>query len=141
MYIGLPLTAHEAARLFGLKITSPYAEDSWCRAYDLRDKINNWFESNGMKIRLYSTDKGQLVLGYLLKHASDVSNRFVSTTEMIMVLLEHKQLFMNEIKSYINNFEEVTIEAHWPEAHGPKYLENYPETIRFVEPFVIEFPL
>jgi hypothetical protein len=134
LYIGIPVTIQEAYRLFDINIdktTNTICSEKNVRyhfaRYYLSDYLNKFFESKRLDLRIFATDKGQYIVGYKIEEPFDVWNKFITATDLVIVILNLKKKFTFEIQDYKNNFTKLTIEK----------MEGEPEIIEFQEPFII----
>jgi hypothetical protein len=137
LYFGLPLAFEEAFRLFSLDLEE--TKQNIIKKYNLNvnsymdcyfmDYLNKFFIDLEMKIRVFYTDKGQLIIGYEIKEVSNFNKEFLNVDQLIGLLGELKELFTEETKKYWGNFEEVLLE----------HMEDEPEIVSFPLPYVIEY--
>ena len=137
LYFGLPLAFEEAFRLFSLdleetkqNIIKKYnlSENSYMDSYFL-EYFNKFFSDEEMKMRVFYTDKGQLIIGYEIVEVSNFNKEFLNVDQLISLLGELKELFTEETKKYWTGFEEVLLE----------HMEDEPEIVSFPLPYVIEY--
>jgi hypothetical protein len=122
VYFGIPVNMNEAYRLFGLE----KKVDDTCQSWD---DLMVFLKEKGMRMELFATDKGQFILGYIIKEPSDVWTKFTNVDQSIHILTMLKTEFSWEIEPYKANFREVELE----------YMEGEPETVRFMVPYIIEY--
>jgi len=138
VYFGLPVTCREAYRLFDenynqteLGIIEKYRlfrENPFTDPYMI-EELNKFFTRRGLKMRIYSTDKGQCIVGYIIDEASDVSYTFIDVDNFITKLTNLKTKFALEAAQYSSNFQHVTLER----------MENDPIEVSFPVPYIIEY--
>jgi len=137
LYFGLPVTFQEAFRLFGLDI-----EEAKCEIMEkykmnrtvfmdchFLDRLNRFFESKEMVMRVFYTDKGQAIIGYEIKEISVFQNKFTNVSKFMTILTTLKTRFSEETDAWRANFAEVTLE----------HMEDEPETVSEPEPYIIEY--
>jgi hypothetical protein len=137
VYFGIPLTCNEAFRIFGLDFEiikqQLMVKNNWKREfihdYYFRDGINDYFIKMSKKIRLYSTDKGQCIVGYIIEEPSDVWEKFINVDEFMTLLIKLKSQFAEEILDLKADLSEVTLE----------YMEGEPEIVRYPAPYIISY--
>ena len=127
VYFGFPVTIREAYRLFDVKFEE--TERTWFLQGMALQHLDTHFENLGLSIQLYSTDKGQCIVGYEIEEVSNVWSKFINVDEFINKLTTLKETFAQDINKYIQNFSEVTLE----------YMEGEPEKISFPIPYIIEY--
>lgn len=139
LYFGLPVTCQEAFRLFGLDFERvkcdimqkhSLTENMYVDCYFV-DHANNFFKSKNLKMRVFYTDKGQCIVGYKIENTSVFERKFVKASDFVNMLEKLDFRFRYEI-TIINceeNFNKITLE----------HIEDEPETVEGVEPYVIEF--
>ena len=139
LYFGLPVTCQEAFRLFGLDFERvkcdimqkhSLTENMYGDCYFV-DHANNFFKSKNLKMRVFYTDKGQCIVGYKIENTSVFERKFVKASDFVNMLEKLGFRFRYEI-TIINceeNFNKITLE----------HIEDEPETVEGVEPYVIEF--
>ena len=140
VYFGLPITCQETYRIFDIdlemvkrdlierKNINPRFADVCCFA----DELNKHFKQCGKKVRLFSTDKGQFVLGYEIAEVSDVWTKFINMDELVILLAKLKSQFGEEMLDLKADLKKVTLE----------YMEGdeeNPDTVSFPTPYVISF--
>jgi len=139
VYFGLPLTISESIRILGLDMDSDILKikKDYSSYYDhhLFIYLNKYLVDKQDKIatnniiQIYSTDKGQYVLGYELIEISDVWNNIMSVDNMIILLLKCKNKFNKDIKLLNIDLSHVEIE----------HMENYPTYEVLPEPYILEW--
>ena len=140
VYFGLPIKCQEAFRIFGIDmemikrdlIERKKINVRLMSVYDFADELNNHFEHRGKKVRLFSTDKGQFVLGYEIKEVSDVWYKFINMDELVILLEKLKSQFGEEMLDLKADIKKVTLEF----MEGD---EENPEIVNFPTPYVISF--
>ena len=139
LYFGFPVTCQEAFRLFGLDfkqvkcdIMQKYnlTENMYmdCRFVDY---VNNFFKEKHLEMRVFYTDKGQCIVGYKIENTSVFERKFVKASDFTNMLENLGLRFWYEI-TIINceeNFNKITLE----------HMEDEPEIVDGVEPYIIEF--
>jgi hypothetical protein len=140
VYFGLPVTCQEAYRIFGIDlemvkrdlIERKNINQRFMNVWYFADELNKHFEQCDKKIRLFSTDKGQFVLGYEIAEVSDVWNKFINMDELVILLAKLKSQFGEEMLDLKADLKKVTLE----------YMEgdeDNPETVSFPTPYIISF--
>jgi hypothetical protein len=138
LYFGLPVTCKEAYRLFDenynqielgiIEKHRLFYENPFTYPFMIED-LNKFFKRQGLQIRIYGTDKGQCIIGYIIKEPSDVSNAFINVDNFITKLTDLKTRFALETAEYSLNFQTVTLER----------MENEPLEISCPVPYIIEY--
>lgn len=125
LYFGLPVTLEEACRILDIGF-----DESIDNYYEIYLKVNKFLEKDlSSDIRVYSTDKGQYVVGYKIKETDDVWDEFCSADKLIMMLVNLKAKFAKEMTRLEADLSEVTLE----------YMEGEPKIVFNPEPFVMSW--
>jgi hypothetical protein len=139
VYFGLPVTCKEAYRLFGQNYNQTelgiiekhrmFRENPYTDPFMI-EHLNKFFQSIKLLIRIFYTDKGQCIIGYIIDEPSDVSNKFVDVDKFITILTDLKARFAVETSGYSWYFNRVTLER----------MENEPvEILGPITPYIIEY--
>jgi hypothetical protein len=138
VYFGLPININEAIRIIKLdndtminKIKKDHPH--YC-THLLYKYINEYLTkhqniNSKHKMLIYSTDKGQFVLGYELIEISDVWNNIISVDKTIVLLLELKKKFHTDIRLFQIDLSCVAIE----------HMESEPTYENFPDPYILEW--
>lgn len=103
VYFGLPLNLDEVIRI--LNISELIDNNLELLRYPIKDyqmdsfkyeQINKYLKSL-TKLNLFSTDKGQYILGYKIQQIDDVWNNFTTTDKLIEILNQLKTDFEEDI--------------------------------------------
>jgi hypothetical protein len=136
IYFGLPVTKKEAFRLFNINyekikydIEQKHKSSYYSTECYLFDYLVCHFEEIGLQLKIFSTDKGQIIVGYEIREPSDVWNKFINVDQFIIMLSNLKTQFALETKDYEINFREVELER----------MEGEPEIVRCPIPYIIEY--
>ena len=81
LYVGLPVCYEEAFRIFGINIED--SNEIIMQKFNVKDKnkiyyyhyieyLKRFLEDKNSEIKIYSTDKGQFIIGYCIQDNSDV---------------------------------------------------------------------
>lgn len=139
LYFGFPVTCQEAFRLFNLDFEQVkcdimqkhrLTENMYMDCYFV-DYANNFFKSKKLEMRVFYTDKGQCIVGYKIENTSVFERKFVKACDFTNMLEKLGVRFWYEI-TIINceeNFKKITLE----------HMEDEPEIVEGVEPYIIEF--
>jgi hypothetical protein len=137
LYFGLPVVCKEAFRLFSLNFEEVKSEVM--RKYKLSenmymdcyfvDYLNAFFEREKMDIRIFYTDKGQCIVGYEIIEVNIFQKNYINVSKFVTLLQYLKTAYAQTTAKYIENFSEVELE----------HMEDEPETVKFPEPFIIDF--
>jgi hypothetical protein len=124
IYIGYPVRMKEAYRIFGQQMQ--YGE------FDYKnDKImSTYLREYGLDV--YSTDKGQYIIGIQVNEFNDMWNHFTNVDESITLLLKYKKLFKEKMRKASANTGHVVIE----------YMESCEDDAEIIfnpEPYVINW--
>jgi hypothetical protein len=138
VYFGLPVTCKEAYRLFGqnyyqtelgiIEKRRLFRENPFTYPFMIED-LNKFFKRQGLQMRIYGTDKGQCIVGYIIDEPSDVSNAFIDVDKFITKITDLKTRFSLETSNYSLNFRQVTLER----------MENEPLEVSCPVPYIIEY--
>lgn len=122
IYFGLPVSLEEAYRLFDEDDEDDYGEN-----------LNDFFKKENMKMRAYSTDKGQYIIGYVIHsdpiEGFDGKNGMKEVDSFIILLTNLKTLYHTEINKYKKNFKNVTLQA----------IENESIEVEYPQPYIIDW--
>ena len=140
VYFGLPIKCQEAFRIFGIDIELIKSDlierkkihPRYMGGWEFAIELNKHFEQCKKKVRLYSTDKGQFILGYVMKEVADVYNNFINMDELVILLAKLKSQFGEEMLDLNADLSNVTLE----------YMEGNnknPHVVNFPTPYVISF--
>jgi len=139
LYFGFPVTCQEAFRLFSLDFEEvkcdimqkhKLTENMYMDCHFV-DYANNFFEEENMEMRVFYTDKGQCIVGYKIGSLSVFEKNFVTYKHLMYSLNHFGTRFWYEVNK-INckeNFNKIVLE----------HMEDEPETVDAIEPYVIEF--
>lgn len=124
-YIGFPLNIGEICRLFREAPPNDYRE------YITIDNIIENKLKGKSNISIYSTDKGQYILGYKMDRFCDVwTNNMLDIDDAIVEILTHNKKLMKELNILgIDMSGNIEIE----------YMEGDPEIVRNPKPRIITF--
>jgi hypothetical protein len=133
LYIGLPVCYEEAFRIFGINIED--SNEIIMQKFNVKDKnkiyyyhyivyLERFLEDKNSEIKIYSTDKGQFIIGYCIQDNSDVWDKFVNIDETIINLLQLKSKFMKEMSELNANLSTVTLEYMEGDRDKPKVVSN-----------------
>jgi hypothetical protein len=139
LYIGLPVCYEEAFRIFGINIED--SNETIMTRFNVKDKnkiyyyhyieyLKRFLEDKNSEIKIYSTDKGQFIIGYNMEDNLDVWNKFVNVDETIINLLQLKSKFMKEMSELNADLSTVALE----------YMEGDRDKLKIVNnpmPYVI----
>ena len=137
VYLGLPLHFLETFRILGIDYTKTIIElvnknnlknNDYVSPY-IYDELNNYLKNKDVNLRIYNTDKGQIILGYEIHEPSDVWDKFTNVDEFITLLGDLKIMFNNEIKKLDGNLEKVIIH----------HMEGEDEIVNFPIPYIISY--
>ena len=93
------------------------------------DYLNAFFEREKMDIRIFYTDKGQCIVGYEIIEVKIFQKNYINVSKFVTLLEYLKTAYAQTTAKYIENFSEVELE----------HMEDETETVKFPEPFIIEF--
>ena len=124
VYFGLPVTTYEAYRIFNINYDK-YKRDHF-------NFLNNYFKDNFTKINIFSTDKGQCIIGYEIHEISDVWNDFINIDQFIILITNLRTKFAIETKRLGANLERITLEKM-------EGSSSDAEIVHFPVPYIIEY--
>lgn len=122
-YFGLPLDMCEIYRL--LNLTHKYDPNKY--SFSQSDYIFDYLKSKNVKMSIYSTDKGQYILGYTIPEIHDVWHNFCKADDLIDILFNLKKLFYEETIKLNICLQNVTLE----------HMEGEPTLVAEAKPVVI----
>lgn len=137
VYFGLPLTLEETYRILNLDFESISNEIRknhnlskntyiWCELFDF---LNTYLEKQYVNIRIYTTDKGQCIFGYIIEEPSDVWNKFINIDQFIILLINQKTSFVLETQKLNANLSKVELE----------HMEGESTIVYYPIPYIIEY--
>ena len=136
VYFGLPVSCKEAIRIIGLNLELLIIQlkNKYKNIGDYIDPyiiegINDYFNQQFLKIKIFGTDKGQYIIGYELTEVSDVWNKFINMDEFIILILKLKKQFYDEMQVLNADLTEVTLE----------HMEGEPEIVKNPVPYIIAY--
>jgi len=139
LYFGFPLSVEETIRIININnlindAVKKYYESSNNRRSNLDIdyfkllEVRKYLEKNS-NLKLYSTDKGQYILGYEIESCCDVWNNFVDVDNFIETLRQLTIKFENDLSFLNSNTSEVVFER----------MENDSIIMRHPKPCVIQW--
>jgi hypothetical protein len=136
VYFGLPVKYDEAIRIFGLNlelimnyIKTHYQYTGTYYNPFIIEYLNMHLKNASVNIKIFTTDKGQYIIGYELKEVSDIWNKFINMDEFIILILKLKKQFYDEMQVLNADLAEVTLE----------HMEGEPEIVKNPVPYVIAY--
>lgn len=144
LYFGIPVDMNEAIRIFGLDISVIEKEiienkpnflknkQEIIYSYDLFQYLDKYFKNHYTDIRIFATDKGQYIIGYVIEEPSDVWNKFINVDEFIILILQLRKKFADEMAALHADLSEVVLE----------YMEGATnaEKTKNPTPYIISYP-
>lgn len=105
-YFGIPVCIEEAFRIFGLNIQM--VENNLINKYNEKKSkydcekikvslceliiyINKYLKKYFVEIKIYTTDKGQCIIGYEVEESTDLWNKFINVDDFIVLILNLKK--------------------------------------------------
>ncbi len=132
-YFGLPLNLNEIIRILNISTLIDDAFESFTRQiydYEIYDKIRRYIKSRSkLNLDLFSTDKGQYILGYEIKEIGDVWNDFVDADQLIEILKQLKTDFEEDMLTLNADLFHVELER----------MENDNIYVNYPKPCVIQW--
>jgi hypothetical protein len=133
LYVGLPVCYEEAFRIFGINIED--SNEIIMQKFNVKDKnkiyyyhyieyLKRFLEDKNSEIKIYSTDKGQFIIGYNMEDNLDVWYKFVNVDETIINLLQLKSKFMKEMSELNADLSTVALEYMEGDRDKPKVVNN-----------------
>jgi hypothetical protein len=133
LYVGLPVCYEEAFRIFRINIED--SNETIMARFNVKDKnkiyyyhyieyLKLFLKDKNSEIKIYSTDKGQFIIGYIIEDNLDVWNKFVNVDETIINLLQLKSKFMKEMDELNANLLTVKLEYMEGDRDNPKIVNN-----------------
>jgi hypothetical protein len=102
IYIGYPVRIMEAYRIFGQ--TMKYDLYNYKNDTDLSKYLQKY------QLDLYSTDKGQHIIGFEIKEFNDMWNHFTNVDESVILIMNNKRIFKERMALAKADTTKVTIE-------------------------------
>ena len=140
VYFGLPLNIDEIIRLLNIsesnikefnehyyrdiKYHTSYFHDNYVKYLIVSSHLKN-----KTKIDIFTTDKGQFILGYRIDEIRDVWNEFMNVDEFIEVLNKLKINFEEDINTLNIDLFHVELER----------MENTSVYVNYPKPFIIDW--
>jgi hypothetical protein len=129
VYFGLPLNLDEVIRILNISDliynkfeTSPYPIKDYQINSFKYEQINKYVKSC-TKLNLFSTDKGQYILGYKIKQIDDVWNNFTTADKLIEILNQLKTDFEEDMITLNADLFHVELER----MENDNIYVNYPQ--------------
>jgi len=104
LYFGFPLNLEETIRILNITYLIDNALEQQQQIDSnlnievfMQSEIKKYLKNNNSKLNLFSTDKGQYVLGYEIESVSDVWNEFIDVNNFIVLLKNLTIEFKNEL--------------------------------------------
>jgi hypothetical protein len=139
LFFGIPVTLEEAYRIFGVDIENVKQEivlKYKCNLgmyhtmqAHLNDYMYTYLGKKAVKLNVISTDKGQHVIGYKIEEDISPWNRFKNVDDFIVLLVDLKKLFYEEMGECNADFSVVTLEI----------MEGESEIVNNPMPYIISF--
>jgi hypothetical protein len=149
VYFGLPLNINEIMRLLNITPHKPeqvakeytnstkyteYNESEYAEYFKYDDQYAKYltvksYLKNKSNIDIFSTDKGQYILGYTIDEIRDVWNNFTNVDELIEILNKLKNDFEKDINILNIDLFHVELER----------MENNPVYVNCPKPFIMEW--
>ena len=138
-YLGIPVCIEEAFRIFGLNIQmiendiinkynekkSKYdCDKTTVSLWELIISINKYFKTYFIEIKIFTTDKGQCIIGYEVEEPTDLWNKFINVDDFIVLILNLKKKFAKEMELLNANLSEVTLEYMEGNKETPEKVKN-----------------
>lgn len=131
VYFGIPVSCKEAFRIFGLDIESVKnrliergIKKSWISDCYFIEDLNKHLETYPVKIQVYSTDKGQNIIGYEVEEPSNVWSKFINVDDFVTLLIQLKVKFSEEMATIGADLSEVTLEYMEGDDENPEKVKN-----------------
>jgi hypothetical protein len=138
VYFGIPVDIYEACRIFGLDIERASFHIMKKYNFDDQDKVVHYLpnylrkvlkKNYDTKIQIHRTYKFQYVIGYEVKEINIIGGRYhlYNVDEFMMLLLQLKKQFTEEMKIMLADLSEVLID----------HIEDEPEVVKEPMPFLV----
>lgn len=141
VYFGLPLNITEIIRLLNINISecnNPTVSNKFGTVtYNLNDEhakylvVTNLLKKNKSKMHIFTTDKGQYILGYSVQEIRDVWNNFTNVDEFIEILNKLKNDFEEDINILNIDLFHVELER----------MENTSVYVNYPKPYIIDWSI
>ena len=126
VYFGYPTNLVNLQKIMNYTIKNP--NKHLTEHNDTFEYVTNILKNKNVDLRLFNTDKGQIILGYEIEEINDVWNNIMNVDEVVILLMQLKNKFECETQIIgINLNYNVEIER----------MENYPITIKNFKPCVL----
>lgn len=141
VYFGLPLNITEIMRLLNINVSecnNPKVIDKFGTfTYNGNDEhakylvITSHLKKNNSKMNIFTTDKGQYILGYRIHEIRDVWNDFTNVDKFIEILNELKNDFEEDINILNIDLFHVELER----------MENTSVYVNYPKPYIMEWSI
>jgi hypothetical protein len=119
VYFGFPINYEEAFRILNLdlelatqnildKNKNLQKDNIWSGYYYVQ--LEQYFKNKPIKLNIFPTDKGQFIIGYEIKEAEDVWNKFINMDEFMVLLFQLKKKFQEEMELLNADWASVKLE-------------------------------
>lgn len=132
VYLGLHMDIEDVARLFELRIDfGAERERSLSIWYGGFDTIEAWLQDQGVHIRIYTTGKGYVVLGYELYSLclADRVDKMLTVDQVLELLQTLKTRFFEDMRTLGVDLSEVKISP----------MEGEPVIVNNPQPYVVSW--
>lgn len=119
-YFGIPVCIREVLRILRKDIETVEQnilnklnkkKDDYYYIDDIILKeMNNYLKTSSTDIKIFPTDKGQYIFGYEIKEPSNVWNKFINVDNFVILIMNLKNKFLEEMTILNADLSEVTLE-------------------------------
>ena len=131
-YLGYPVSLPEAFRIFNIEFDTEAYENGRMSYQNIQKYIETaeeYFRNHSTHFGIYPTDKGQYIVGYIIRDFCDVWTDFCSVNKAISLLVDLKTQFAVDLIKLNADVTEVTLEG----------MESEPKIVHSPEPFVMTY--
>lgn len=119
-YFGIPVCIKEVLRIFRQDIETveqnilnklnKKKDDYYYIDNIILNEMNEYLGTYSTGIRIFPTDKGQYIVGYEIKEPSNVWNKFINVDNFVILIMNLKNKFLEEMTILNADLGEVTLE-------------------------------
>jgi len=119
-YFGIPVCIREVLRILRKDIETveenilnklnKKKDDHYYIDNIILKEMNEYLKTSSTDIKIFPTDKGQYIFGYEIKEPSNVWNKFINVDNFVILIMNLKNKFLEEMTILNADLSEVTLE-------------------------------
>ena len=119
-YFGIPVCIREVLRILRKDIETveqnilnrlnKKKDDHYYIDNIILKEMNKYLETSSTEIKIFPTDKGQYIFGYEIKEPSNVWSKFINVDNFVILIMNLKNKFLEEMTILNADLSEVTLE-------------------------------